>query len=102
MGRDGTELLDEADAPAADETAGASADARATRRDKLVFRAALVIAAFPFVVTAAAMILTVGGDYHPAGDLAMTEMHTGTSAITRCSSASTPARTGLSTASTRS
>lgn len=35
----------------------------------------MVIAAVPFVVTALAMVFTVGGDYHPSGDLAMTEMH---------------------------
>ncbi|HEY7071283.1 MAG TPA: hypothetical protein VH479_14250 [Acidimicrobiales bacterium] len=73
MGKDATELLDAVDAPAAEEAA--PVDARAARRDKLVFRSALVIAALPFVVTALVLIFTVGGDYHPAGDLAMTEMH---------------------------
>jgi hypothetical protein len=72
MGKDGTELLDPVGAPATDEAAPVQGRAH---RDKLVFRSALVIAALPFVVTALAMILTVGGDYHPAGDLAMTEMH---------------------------
>jgi hypothetical protein len=73
MGRDGTEVLDAAGAPADEEAT--PPDGRAARRDKLVFRSAIVIAAVPFVVTALAMIITVGGDYHPAGDLAMTEMH---------------------------
>ena len=72
MGKDGTELLDPVGAPATDEAAPGHGRAH---RDKLVFRSALVIAALPFVVTALAMIFTVGGDYHPAGDLAMTEMH---------------------------
>lgn len=58
----GTDLV-EVDAPA---------DLVSVRR---VFRAAVVIAAVPFVVTAAALIFGVGGDYLPSGDLAMTEMH---------------------------
>ncbi len=40
-----------------------------------VFRAAVAIASGPFVVTAAALIIGVGGDYLPYGDLAMTELH---------------------------
>ena len=35
-----------------------------------------MLAALPFVAIAAGLIVAVGGDYHPAGDLAMTEMHT--------------------------
>src|SRR5918996_5039388 len=47
----------------------------AARRDRLVFRAALATAALPFAVIAVALVVTVGGSYHPAGDLAMTELH---------------------------
>lgn len=54
----------------------ARGDRAAPGRDRRLFRAALVLAALPFVAVAAGLIVAVGGDYHPAGDLAMTEMHT--------------------------
>ena len=35
-----------------------------------------MLAALPFVAIAAGLIVAVGSDYHPAGGLAMTGMHT--------------------------
>jgi hypothetical protein len=50
-------------------------EGRDERRDRWIFRAALVLAALPFVVTAVALLVGVGNSYLPAGDLAMTELH---------------------------
>lgn len=73
MGSYVTDVLDVAGAHATETTA--PPDASEARRDKLVFRSAIAITALPFVVTALSLTLTVGGDYRPTGDLAMTEMH---------------------------
>ena len=54
----------------------ARGDRAAPGHDRWLFPAALVLAALPFVAIAAGLIVAVGGDYHPAGDLAMTEVHT--------------------------
>jgi hypothetical protein len=61
---------------AAGGAAGEAAPAiRDERRDRWIFRGALVLAALPFVVTAVALLVGVGNGYLPAGDLAMTELH---------------------------
>ncbi|HET6949009.1 MAG TPA: hypothetical protein VFI47_01440 [Acidimicrobiales bacterium] len=67
-GTDGTDGTAEAASSASERAAGRD-------RDRWVFRGALALATLPFVVTALALIVGPGGDYLPAGDLAMTEMH---------------------------
>lgn len=58
-------------APTDDGHAGAAAT---DTRDRM-FRLALALGLAPLAVSAVAVVLLVGGDYHPTGDLAMTEMH---------------------------
>lgn len=67
----------EAGAPGAAGTAAGEAapEGPDERRDRRIFRAALVLAALPFVITAVALLVGVGNSYLPAGDLAMTELH---------------------------
>jgi hypothetical protein len=63
--------------PRADQTgeqAGAP-DPSPRREGERLVRIALGLALAPFVASAIALVVLVGGDYLPAGDLAMTEMH---------------------------
>jgi hypothetical protein len=61
-------------ADGSDGTAGAVAADQVDRRDRLVGRLALALTLAPFVVAAIWLLVTIGGEYNPASDHALTEL----------------------------
>jgi hypothetical protein len=67
--RDGSAISDEA-------ARGAADDEISRRATPGLPRIALALALAPLAVSAIALVVTVGGDYKPAGDIAIVEMTT--------------------------